>query len=81
MKPLVCSFCGKDEEEAAKIIVKGAHANICDDCVALTSRIVWQHYQTGINNIREKQMRLEQPTLSRLPVKDSGGEIRAREGQ
>jgi len=36
---LRCSFCGKEETEVAKLVA-GAQAYICDECVAMASRIM-----------------------------------------
>jgi ATP-dependent Clp protease ATP-binding subunit ClpX len=32
-----CSFCGRSEEQVKKLIA-GAHAFICDECVAVVSK-------------------------------------------
>lgn len=38
-KLLRCSFCGKDENQVAKLVA-GPHAYICDACVAEAKRIM-----------------------------------------
>ena len=38
-KRLACSFCGKSEIEVAKLVA-GPKVYICDECVALASRIM-----------------------------------------
>lgn len=38
-KKLLCSFCGKSEDEVKKLVA-GANALICNDCVAIASRIM-----------------------------------------
>jgi ATP-dependent Clp protease ATP-binding subunit ClpX len=34
-----CSFCGRSEEQVKKLIA-GAHAFICDECVAMCSEVL-----------------------------------------
>jgi hypothetical protein len=36
---LVCSFCGKDEADVAKLVA-GPRVYICDECVAVANRIM-----------------------------------------
>jgi ATP-dependent Clp protease ATP-binding subunit ClpX len=36
---LACSFCGKGETDVAKLVA-GAKVYICDECVAVASRIM-----------------------------------------
>ena len=38
-RKLSCSFCGKEETEVRKLVA-GAQAYICDECVAIASRIM-----------------------------------------
>ena len=38
-RPLRCSFCGKQEAEISKLVA-GPRVYICDECVALASRIM-----------------------------------------
>lgn len=38
-RKLSCSFCGRSEDEVAKLVV-GARAYICDTCVAIASDIM-----------------------------------------
>ena len=38
-KRLACSFCGRSEAEVAKLVA-GPKVYICDECVALASRIM-----------------------------------------
>jgi hypothetical protein len=39
VKPLRCSFCGRDQE-AVKKLVRGPGVYICDECVATATRIM-----------------------------------------
>lgn len=39
LRRLRCSFCGKDETEVAKLVA-GPRVYICDECVAVASRIM-----------------------------------------
>jgi ClpX C4-type zinc finger protein len=36
---LRCSFCGKKDTEIAKLVA-GPHVRICDECVAVASRLM-----------------------------------------
>jgi hypothetical protein len=36
---LVCSFCGKDQDQVSKLIA-GPSVNICDECVDLCNDIL-----------------------------------------
>ena len=38
-KLLACSFCGKNERQVRKLVA-GPACYICDDCVAIASRII-----------------------------------------
>jgi hypothetical protein len=38
-RSLRCSFCGKDENEVAKLVA-GPHAYICDACVRIATDII-----------------------------------------
>ena len=38
-KPLKCSFCGRGEDEVAKLVA-GAKAYICNECVAIATQIM-----------------------------------------
>ena len=43
-KRLTCSFCGRSAAEVAKLVA-GPKVHICDECVAIASRIIEQHPQ------------------------------------
>ena len=45
-RKLACSFCGKSEDEVRKLVA-GAHAYICDACVAIAERIMREHDGRG----------------------------------
>lgn len=38
-KKYYCTFCGKSQEEAGKLIA-GPHVNICDECVGICNQII-----------------------------------------
>ena len=39
LRRLTCSFCGKNETEVRKLVA-GPKVHICDECVALASRVM-----------------------------------------
>ena len=39
LRPLRCSFCGKHNSEVAKLVA-GPRVYICDECVAVASRLM-----------------------------------------
>ena len=41
---LVCSFCGKSQEEVKKLIA-GPSVYICDECIELCNEIIEEEYQ------------------------------------
>jgi len=41
---LVCSFCGKSQDEVKKLIA-GPSVYICDECVSLCSEIIQEEYE------------------------------------
>ena len=41
MKLLNCSFCGKNEKQVARLL-GGSNANICDDCITSSVKILNQ---------------------------------------
>jgi ATP-dependent Clp protease ATP-binding subunit ClpX len=43
-RALYCSFCGKGEQEVAKLII-GPAVNICDECVGLCVQILDGTYE------------------------------------
>ena len=53
MKTLRCSFCGKSEDQVARLVA-GANALICDECVAKAARIVRQHNDEPVRPLDEK---------------------------
>ena len=40
---LVCSFCGKNQEEVKKLIA-GPSVYICDECIGLCNEIIAEEY-------------------------------------
>jgi ATP-dependent Clp protease ATP-binding subunit ClpX len=46
-KPLYCSFCGKSQHEAKKLIAGGNAVFICDECIALCNDIMREESADG----------------------------------
>jgi len=57
---LVCSFCGKAQNEVRKLIA-GPTVYICDECVELCNDIISEEYESE-GNLEEKRRRLPKPT-------------------
>ena len=56
---LVCSFCGKAQNEVRKLIA-GPTVYICDECVELCNDIISEEYESE-GNLEEKRRRLPKP--------------------
>ena len=41
---ITCSFCGKDQEEAKKLVAGPKNIYICDECVDLCSQIIYEDF-------------------------------------
>jgi len=52
--PNKCSFCNKTREEATKLIISGATAAICDECVELCSNLLIN--QQNVNIKKDKKL-------------------------
>jgi len=46
---LVCSFCGKSQDEVKKLIA-GPSVYICDECVSLCNEIIQEEYEQEEKN-------------------------------
>jgi ATP-dependent protease Clp ATPase subunit len=46
LRRLGCSFCGKSEAEVSKLVA-GPRVYICDECVAVASRLMGSDSQDG----------------------------------
>ncbi len=57
---LVCSFCGKAQNEVRKLIA-GPTVYICDECVELCNDIITEEYEVE-DSLDEKRRRLPKPT-------------------
>jgi ATP-dependent Clp protease ATP-binding subunit ClpX len=57
---LVCSFCGKAQNEVRKLIA-GPTVYICDECVELCNDIITEEYEVE-DSLEEKRQRLPKPT-------------------
>ena len=57
---LVCSFCGKAQNEVRKLIA-GPTVYICDECVELCNDIITEEYEVE-DSLEEKRRRLPKPT-------------------
>jgi len=57
---LVCSFCGKAQNEVRKLIA-GPTVYICDECVELCNDIITEEYEIE-DSLEEKRRRLPKPT-------------------
>ncbi|MEW6719661.1 MAG: ATP-dependent Clp protease ATP-binding subunit ClpX [Thermodesulfobacteriota bacterium] len=57
---LVCSFCGKAQNEVRKLIA-GPTVYICDECVELCNDIISEEYEVE-GNLDEKRRRIPKPT-------------------
>ena len=53
MKTLRCSFCGKSEDQVARLVA-GAKALICDQCIAKAARMMQQHTEEPVQRLDEK---------------------------
>jgi ATP-dependent Clp protease ATP-binding subunit ClpX len=56
---LVCSFCGKAQNEVRKLIA-GPTVYICDECVELCNDIITEEYEVE-DSLEEKRRRLPKP--------------------
>ena len=56
---LVCSFCGKAQNEVRKLIA-GPTVYICDECVELCNDIISEEYEVE-GNLEEKRRRIPKP--------------------
>lgn len=61
-KPLYCSFCGKNQDEVAKLIA-GPSVFICDECTDLCAAIVHEERQDST----ERLLAMEDISPSKLP--------------
>jgi ATP-dependent Clp protease ATP-binding subunit ClpX len=57
---LVCSFCGKAQNEVRKLIA-GPTVYICDECVELCNDIISEEYEID-DSLEEKRRRLPKPS-------------------
>ena len=62
---LLCSFCGKSQEEVKKLIA-GPSVYICDECIQLCNEIIDEEY----NREREEGEpdELLKPAIARIPT-------------
>ena len=58
--PVRCSFCGKRENQASRLIA-GPGVYICSDCVAACSELLRDEYDMGPNGAPEAPDRLPTP--------------------
>jgi ATP-dependent Clp protease ATP-binding subunit ClpX len=65
---LVCSFCGKAQNEVKKLIA-GPTVYICDECVELCNDIISEEYDLE-GQLEEKRKRLPKPTEIRKTLDD-----------
>ena len=63
--PIACSFCGKPQDEARKLIA-GPTVYICDQCVRLCNEIIAEEYET----VREEFAELVKGTKKIVPKKE-----------
>jgi ClpX C4-type zinc finger len=60
---LVCSFCGKNEDEAAKLIFGPRSVCICDQCIDLCNDIIAEEIGVGQPTFRRLRFRWSMPFL------------------
>ena len=65
---LVCSFCGKAQNEVRKLIA-GPTVYICDECVELCNDIISEEYESE-GNLEEKRRRLPKPAEIKKTLDD-----------
>ena len=65
---LVCSFCGKAQNEVRKLIA-GPTVYICDECVELCNDIISEEYESE-GSLEEKRRRLPKPAEIKKTLDD-----------
>ena len=59
IKDIRCSFCGKTQNQANKIVA-GPGVNICDECLELCNEII-NSDELELANMQEKESRIPNP--------------------
>ena len=60
---LVCSFCGKNQEEVKKLIA-GPSVYICDECIGLCNEIIAEEYEkeeAQVGGVKFPSRRISRP--------------------
>lgn len=58
---IFCSFCGKTQEEAKKIVAGPKNIYICDECVELCQQIICEDFKTGESKPQDFDFKLPNP--------------------
>ena len=48
---IICSFCGKTQEEAKKLVAGPKNIYICDECVDLCCQIIYEEFPNELNSL------------------------------
>ena len=48
-RKLACSFCGRDQDQVAKLVA-GPKVYICDECIAAAMRIISDSQQASVDS-------------------------------
>lgn len=68
-KPLVCSFCGKSQDDVERMII-GPGVNICNECIELCSSLLDEEAPPAQRQRRQKPVEQSDETINILTPKE-----------
>lgn len=58
---IVCSFCGKTQEDAKRLVAGPKNIYICDECIELCYQIIYEEFQNEKNDDSDLDFKLPKP--------------------